>query len=117
MFFGIHGNATESPFYDKSRVILVVIDLREHDKHVGKTSVSDPHFLTVDEVVRTFNVQFRARPSRVRIRSSIGFGQAIGSLPLARRQLGDVFILLCIVAILQNGQRADAGVRRKCHRE
>src|SRR5690606_25003898 len=56
MFFRVHCDPSESALNDKSSQVLIVINFGEHNKHIGKTTVSDPHFLAIDQVVGPFRI-------------------------------------------------------------
>src|SRR5256884_5131499 len=58
---------------------LLAVALREHDVHVGDPAVGDPHFLPVQDVMRAFLVQFRARQRILGIGTGLRLGEAIRS--------------------------------------
>ena len=106
----------EGAFHDERRELLAV-DLREHDVHVGEPAVGDPHFLPVQDVMRAFLVQFRARQRILGIGTGLRLGEAICADPFAGRQLWQIFFLLRFRAEVHDRQRPDAGVRAVRHRE
>ncbi len=55
--------------------------------------------------------------SGVGVGAGIGFGQAVGGFPLARSELGQELGFLLFAAVIHDGQRADARVRRLRHRK
>ena len=100
---------------DEGGQVLVVVDLGKDNHHVGKSAVGDPHLLAVDDVMFAVFGQLGRGLAAVGVRSAAGLGQAVAALELARGHARDVLLFLCVVAIVQDGQGADAGVGREAH--
>jgi hypothetical protein len=81
---------------------LWVHDLGEHCEDVREATVGDPHLLAIDDVVLAVVGQHGLRATAVGIAARAGFSEAVGGLPFARGQLGDVLLALCLVAIVQD---------------
>ena len=62
-------------------------------------------------------IQFGRRLAAVGVRAASRFGQAVAPFELASGQAWDVLLFLGVVAVVQNGQRADACVGGETHRE
>src|SRR6266852_6104410 len=59
------------------------VDLRKHNVNIGEAAVSDPHLLPIEDVVRAFFIQFRARQRILRVGPRLRFGKAVGANPFA----------------------------------
>src|SRR5690348_10513637 len=102
---------------DNERGELLSVDFCENDVEVRKSTVRNPHFLAVQDVVRAFRIQFRARQGVLRVRAGLRLGKAISAYPLSGRQLRQVLLLLLLISEIHDGQRSDAGVSAVRHRE
>src|SRR5690606_41670828 len=113
IFLLVHGNAAKAVLYDKGTEVLVVINLGEYNKHVGKAPVRNPHLLAVDDVVLSVGIQYGARLGAVCVRTGVGFRQTVCRFPFTRGKLGNVSLLLFIIAVVKNRKCTDACVRRQ----
>jgi hypothetical protein len=77
LVFFVAGLAAGKCALDDERGELLAIDFREDHVEIGKAAVRDPHFLTVENVVRAFFVQFGASERILRVRSCLWFRKAI----------------------------------------
>jgi len=108
--------AGKTPLHDERREFLAV-NLRKHNVNVGKSAVGNPHLLSVQNVVGSFGVQFRARQRILRVRSCLRFGKAVRANPLTGGQLRQIFPFLLFRSEINNRQRANPRVRAVRHRE
>ena len=111
------GDAFGVAVHDERGEFLVVVNLGKDDHHVGKSAVGDPHLLAVDDVVLSVLAQGGGCLAAVGVRSAAGLSQAVAALELAAGHAGHVLLLLLLVAVVEDGQCADAGVRGEAHAE
>ena len=85
--------------------------LGEHDEEVGEAAVGDPHLLPVQAVVLAVRSQVSAGLGGQGVGAGLGFAQAVGGQQLTGGQLGEILFLLRFSAEINNGERANAGLR------
>ena len=117
LLFGVLGDALGVAVHDERGQVLVVVNLGKDDHHVGKPAIGDPHLLAVDDVVLSVLGQLRRRLAAVGVRSAAGLSQAVAAFQLAAGHAGHVLLLLRVVAVVEDGQGANAGVGREAHAE
>ena len=116
MFFIAWLEAWERALHDE-RSKLFAIDLRKHNVNIGEAAVGDPHLLSVENVMRSFRIQFRAGQRVLRVRPRLGLGKAVRADPLAGGQLRQILFLLRFCAEVHDRQCPNSRMRTVRHRE
>ena len=80
-----------------------------HHQGIGVRSVGDPHLVAIEQVVATLVFSTQLHADNVRPRTRLAHGQR--SYVLTRDQLGQVFGLLCLVAVALDLVDAQVAVR------
>ena len=117
LLLGVLGDPLAVAVDDEGREVLVVVNLGKDDHHVGKSAVGDPHLLAVDDVMLSVLGQLGGGLAAVGVRSAAGLGQAVAALEFPRGHARDVLLFLRFVAVVEDGQGADAGVGGEAHAE
>src|SRR4030095_13780795 len=90
---------------------FVTVNLGEDSEYVGKATVRDPHFLTIQNIVSAIGVKHGPRLGCQGVGTSTRFGQGKACTPLATRKTRQVLLFLRIGAEVDQRQRADCCMR------
>src|SRR5687767_15797470 len=93
MFFGTLCKTIQSPFNNKGAE-LGAIYFGKYSIYISKTTISDPAFLSIQDIVLTIIAEFGSGFCSEGVTATVRFSKTISRFPFAGSQLRYVFLFL-----------------------